>query len=36
MSLAMVFSVEMPAFESRLSEDEIKVLVSYVKLLSAD
>lgn len=27
---------QMPAFESRLSEDEIKVLVSYVKLLSAD
>ncbi len=27
---------EMPAFESRLSNDEIKVLVAYIKLLSAE
>lgn len=27
---------EMPAWESRLSDDEIKVLVAYIKLLSSD
>lgn len=30
------FKREMPAWESRLSNDEIKVLVAYIKLLSAD
>lgn len=30
------FSREMPAFESRLSNDEIKVLVAYIKLLSSN
>lgn len=30
------FSREMPSFESRLSDDEIKVLVAYIKLLSAN
>ena len=30
------FQREMPAWESRLSDDEIKVLVAYIKLLSAE
>lgn len=30
------FRREMPAWESRLSGDEIKVLVAYIKLLSAE
>jgi cytochrome c oxidase cbb3-type subunit 3 len=30
------FKREMPAWESRLSNDEIKVLVAYIKLLSAE
>jgi len=33
--IAEGFKREMPAWESRLSDDEIKVLVAYIKLLSA-
>ena len=34
--IANGFQREMPAWESRLSNDEIKVLVAYIKLLSAE
>ncbi|MCF6190061.1 MAG: cytochrome-c oxidase, cbb3-type subunit III [Cocleimonas sp.] len=34
--IANGFKREMPAWESRLSNDEIKVLVAYIKLLSAE